>query len=169
MSVTVVLEQCCPSLTMMALRESLLILAAISCALSKPERNYCVTWCKLLAAVHFTHLFWQQQLTLRTGHCFLSWLRNFREPEGQLARWLEQLQEYTFSVVHRPGKCHGNADALSRLPSCLCCLQQPNPEPSYLVVSRVSLTCGYSQDDSGEAQLEYLVVGPIPYIKDKNR
>ncbi|KRY98569.1 hypothetical protein T11_17594, partial [Trichinella zimbabwensis] len=44
----------------------------------------------------------------------LHWLRNFKEPEGQVARWLEQLAEYDFNVLHRPGRAHCNADALSR-------------------------------------------------------
>ena len=38
-----------------------------------------------------------------------------KEPEGQLVRWLEQIQEFDFEVVHRRGKCHQNADALSCL------------------------------------------------------
>ncbi|XP_051816115.1 uncharacterized protein LOC127537562 [Acanthochromis polyacanthus] len=41
---------------------------------------------------------------------------SFREPEGQVARWLEELQSFHFSVVHRPGAQHSNADALSRRP-----------------------------------------------------
>ncbi len=41
---------------------------------------------------------------------------SFREPEGQVARWIEQLQEYNFSVVHRRGNSHSNADSLSRRP-----------------------------------------------------
>ena len=41
---------------------------------------------------------------------------NFRQPEGQVARWLQKLQEYQFEVVHRAGKSHMNADALSRRP-----------------------------------------------------
>ena len=45
------------------------------------------------------------------------WLRNFKEPEGQLARWLERLEEFQFEIVHRKGKVHSNADALSRIPS----------------------------------------------------
>ena len=40
--------------------------------------------------------------------------------EGQLARWIEKLQEYDFSIVHRPGPKHGNANALSRLPCNHC-------------------------------------------------
>jgi len=38
----------------------------------------------------------------------------FREHEGQLVRWLEQLQEYDFNIVHRVGGKHLNADAMSR-------------------------------------------------------
>ena len=36
--------------------------------------------------------------------------------EGQLARWLEKLSEYSFEVVHRSGHKHNNADSLSRHP-----------------------------------------------------
>ena len=36
--------------------------------------------------------------------------------EGQLARWLEQLQEFDFKTEHRLGRQHSNADALSRVP-----------------------------------------------------
>ncbi|KAJ3588492.1 hypothetical protein NHX12_012084 [Muraenolepis orangiensis] len=46
-----------------------------------------------------------------------------KEPEGQLARWLERLGEYNFEIVHRPGRLHSNADSLSRIPcrqSCPC-------------------------------------------------
>ena len=47
-------------------------------------------------------------------------MHNFREPEGQVARWLEILSEYNFQVLHRPGVQHGNADALSRSPCKQC-------------------------------------------------
>ena len=32
------------------------------------------------------------------------------------ARWLAYLSQYDFRIVHRPGKLHGNADVLSRMP-----------------------------------------------------
>ncbi len=35
--------------------------------------------------------------------------------KGRLERWVIELQEFQFSVVHKPGKLHSNADALSRL------------------------------------------------------
>jgi len=75
--------------------------------LTKSERNYCVTRKELLAVVYFLQQFRQYLLsgtfTLRTDHGALTWLQQFKEPEGQLARWLEKLQEYHFTIVHRPG------------------------------------------------------------------
>ena len=35
---------------------------------------------------------------------------NFKNIEGQLARWLEELAQYNMAIQHRPGKLHGNAD-----------------------------------------------------------
>ena len=37
-----------------------------------------------------------------------------------LSRWLHSLQQFQFSIIHRPGKDHGNADGLSRAPSSPC-------------------------------------------------
>ena len=37
-----------------------------------------------------------------------------------MARWLHAQQQFQFSIVHRAGKDHGNADGLSRVPSSLC-------------------------------------------------
>ena len=56
--------------------------------------------------------------TIRTDHAALHWLLNFKCPEGQTARWLQELQQYDFTVEHRWGVNHNNADALSRRP-CL--------------------------------------------------
>ena len=98
------------------------VLAYHSRALSKPETHYCTTRRELLAVVksieHFHHYLYGRQFTVRTDHAALKWLMNFRNPEGQVARWIERLQQYDFSTEHRPGLLHGNADAPSRRP-CL--------------------------------------------------
>jgi hypothetical protein len=41
---------------------------------------------------------------------------SFKNLEGQTARWIQRLQEYTFSSEHRQDRKHNNADALSRGP-----------------------------------------------------
>ena len=43
----------------------------------------------------------------------------FKNIEGQLARWIEELAVYNMEIVHRPGKDHVNADGLSRIPDPL--------------------------------------------------
>ena len=72
------------------------VLAYASRLLSKAERNYCVTRKELLSVVSFTAHFQPYLLghcfTLRTDHAQLTWLYGVKEPEGQVARWLEQLQ-----------------------------------------------------------------------------
>ena len=99
------------------------MVAYYSCTLSRPERYYCVTHKELLAVVkaikHFHVYLYGRKFLLRTDHSALQWLLSFRHPEGQVARWLEGLQQYDFTVEHRAGTKHGNADALSRQPCLL--------------------------------------------------
>ena len=62
----------------------------------------------------FRHYLLGRLFTVRTDHRSLTWLVNIRHPEGQIARWLEELSQYNMKIEHRPGKKHVNADALSR-------------------------------------------------------
>ncbi|BHF70212.1 hypothetical protein SprV_0301326200 [Sparganum proliferum] len=88
--------------------------------LTKPQRNYCTFRRELLAIVvflrQFKHLLIGRRFILRTDHRALQWLRSFKDPMDQLARWQEFLQDFDFECQYRPGPKHGNADALSRLP-----------------------------------------------------
>ena len=96
------------------------VIAYSSKKLDKQQRRYCVTRRELLAVVAFLREFKNYllgvQFQIRTDHSSLTWLLNFREPQGQLARWIEYIFQFKFSISHRPGKKHGNADALSRPP-----------------------------------------------------
>ena len=96
--------------------------------LTKAEHRYCATRRKMLAwvwAIRYlrSHLY-GRMFTVRTDHNSLKWLQNFRDLEGQLAQWLEVLAECQFTVEHRPGSKHVNADALSRIPCKQCGLQE---------------------------------------------
>ncbi|GBL74613.1 Retrovirus-related Pol polyprotein from transposon 17.6 [Araneus ventricosus] len=94
------------------------VLAYFIKSLGKPKRNYCVTRKELVAIVksieHFHHYLYGRKFLLRTDHASLIWLLNFKEYEGQRARWIQRLQEYDFEIQHRKITSHGNADALSR-------------------------------------------------------
>ncbi|GFT87019.1 retrovirus-related Pol polyprotein from transposon 297 [Trichonephila clavipes] len=111
------------------------VVAYWSKCLSKPERNYCVTRKELLAIVkaieHFHHYLYGQKFLLRTDHASLTWLMNFRNTEGQVARWIQRLNEYYFDIRHRKGSSHGNADALSRRPCPENCRHCSRVETKY--------------------------------------
>ena len=62
---------------------------------------------------YFKHHLSGKQFLVRTDHSPLQWLLNFKNPEGQMARWLGVVASFDMVVQHRPGKKHANADALS--------------------------------------------------------
>lgn len=86
--------------------------------LTPVQQRYCVTRRELLAVVRysrqFRHYLLGRKFLLRTDHNSLTWLFRFKHPEGQLARWLEELSQYDFDIEHRAGHQHSNADSLSR-------------------------------------------------------
>ena len=106
------------------------VVAYFSKTLNKHERNYCITRKELLAVVeavkHFHHYLYGVTVIVRTDHGALTWLLNFKNIEGQMARWLETLGAYDLKIQHRAGRKHMNADSLSRLPcdNCVHCDRQ---------------------------------------------
>ena len=61
-----------------------------------------------LVATHFEIL---------TDHYALQWLRSMKSTSAILHRWAAALEDYRFTILHRPGKLQGHVDALSRLPT----------------------------------------------------
>ncbi len=91
-----------------------------------------------MAVEFFKYYLTGRHFTVVTDHASLTWLRNFKEPEGVVARWIMRLQLLDFDIVHRPGKHHSHADRLSRrtsrpckrntCPECTTLLNQVTPE-----------------------------------------
>ena len=104
------------------------VIAYASRSLTKAERRYSVTRQELLAVItfvrHFRHYLLGRRFVLRTDHSSLRWLQSFKKPQGQVARWLECLQEFDFEIQHHRGKLHNNADSLSQYPEMLETEQQ---------------------------------------------
>ena len=102
-----------------AVLSRLRVIAYGSRSLNEQEKNYCGTRLEMLALVncmdHFRYYLVGQKLRLRTDNHSLVWLMSFKEPQGQVARWLGRLQ-YDSEIQRHPGRLHNNADALSRRP-----------------------------------------------------
>ena len=69
-----------------------------------------------LVAKYFRHYLLGNTLKVRTDHNSLIWFMRFKNIEGQLARWIEELQNYDMELLYIAGRDHDNADGLSRLP-----------------------------------------------------
>ena len=111
------------------------VIAYASRALNKAEKNYCITEKELLAVRYFIEYFRQYllgRIFLVSGdHQALVWIFSLKEPRGKLARWLEILSLYDFSIKYRPGRKQGHCDALSRCenPKDCDCPEQDTSEP----------------------------------------
>ena len=94
------------------------VIAYYSKTLTLAKKNYCMTWRELLAVVksmkHFRPYLYGRHFRLWTDHASLRWLCRRTEPFEQVACWLEQLAEFSYTIEHRAGRYHSNADGLSR-------------------------------------------------------
>ncbi|GBM33653.1 Retrovirus-related Pol polyprotein from transposon 17.6 [Araneus ventricosus] len=134
------------------------VIAYFSKSLGKPERNYCVTRKELLAIVksieHFHHYLYGRKFLLRAHHASLRWLLNFREPEGQIARWIQRLQEYDFEIQHRKGTSDGNADALYRRPCKESCKHCTNAEKKFGIKTDISVKVLTTEDAWSSSEVQ---------------
>lgn len=63
----------------------------------------------------FRYYLYGRKFTLQTDHNPLTWLYQVRDKNNKLLSWSVTLQEYDINFVHKSGKEHVNADALSRV------------------------------------------------------
>jgi transposase InsO family protein len=148
-----------------------MVLGYWSRSLSKEERNYCVTRRELLAVVeafeHFHCYIYGRKFRVRTDHSSLTWLLNFREPKDQIARWLQRLGVYAnqYTIEHRSGAKHGNADGLSRIPCRQCCREDCQSAPAATVdadiVRLIQLQSTWTAKEMAQAQEQDEAIGPV--------
>src|SRR5271170_5420914 len=66
---------------------------------------------------HFRPYLWGKQFEAITDHRALQWLYNTKDTNERLYRWFLKLTRdgYDYTIHHRAGQEHGNADGMSRL------------------------------------------------------
>ena len=144
------------------------VIAYGSRTMNKAEKNYCVTDKELLAIRYFTEYYRQYLLgrtfMVRTDHQALVWLFRLKEPKGRIARWIEVLSSYDFSISYRQGTKHQNADTMSRICNPRACVCEEEAEqlkcgPCKKCIRKTETMCGYidsreCSDDKSESQTE---------------
>ena len=99
------------------------------------ERSYASTKGELLEAIFFLQYYkyylLHRPFILRTDNRELTWIRSLESPTGMILRWLEILASFDFTIKHKKGTLHGNADSLSRVPHATL----PSPAEEKVLVS----------------------------------
>ena len=109
------------------------IICCASHSLNQAEQAYPATKLECLAIVwavaKFRPYLMSMPFEVYTDHYALQWLKTMRTGSALLHRWSAALEEYDFTVKHRPGKSQTHVDGLSRLP-----VGPPPPEDTLLQV-----------------------------------
>ena len=96
------------------------IICCASRSLNQAEKAYPATKLECLAIVwavaKFRPYLMAMPFEVFTDHYVLQWLKTMGTVSALLHRWSEALEEYDFTVKHRPGKAQTHVDGLSRLP-----------------------------------------------------
>jgi len=86
--------------------------------LQAAQKNYCAYDLELTALVdtitHFREYLHGIQFTVYTDHAPLKAYTKMKEPNSRMARMILKLSEYTFDIIHKPGKTNIVPDVLSR-------------------------------------------------------
>lgn len=131
------------------------VIAYTSNSLNNHERSYCITRKEILAFIvalrKFHTYLYGQKVFIRTDNSAVSWMRNLKLPTGQMARWIQELSTHDFEIVHRRGRTHSNADALSRM-SCKVCRKYA-ADPAIIPELDALEECQHADDDSATVRL----------------
>jgi len=86
------------------------------------ERAYCATRREMTALVfglkQFRFYLLGRQFQVRVDNMALTYYKTMKDPTGQAARYLDFLSNYDFTLIHRSGEKHVNADSISRIRPC---------------------------------------------------
>ena len=96
------------------------VICCASRALSQTKKNYPVTKLGRLVIIWVTAklclYLMANKFCIYTDHYSLQWRKSMRTGFDLLHRWSAALEEFDFTIHHRPGKDQGHVDGLSHLP-----------------------------------------------------
>lgn len=96
-----------------------------------------------------------RHFTVRSDYSSLTYIKNFKDPIGILARRLSILETYDFKIEHRKGVKHGNADAFLRIPIRRCPCENC-PDCSQKLSARVNLIAINQSTENAESSANNL-------------
>ena len=115
---------------------------------------------ELLAVVesvnHFRHYVHGQKFRIRTDHAPLRSVLKVKEPEAQLARWIEFLSPFEYEIEYRKGQRHTNADAMLRRPcreGCKWCKEWKKAEQLISVAVQTEISIS-KKEELGEEEAD---------------
>lgn len=134
------------------------VIAYASHVLTKAERKWSTydreLWAIVWAVRHFRHYLYKQPFIIVTDHKPLLGLRKIpidNDRTGRRACWALELDPFEWTVIHKDGRSHLNADALSRRPAdtryteqSTSCTAPPSLHPDERHSSPVSTSCPIS-------------------------
>ncbi|KXZ40924.1 hypothetical protein GPECTOR_1291g539 [Gonium pectorale] len=127
------------------------VIAYESRKLTSAECNYPAHEREMLAVMHCLRVWWHHlkgphPVTIWTDNSAVSKFKTQPLLNRRQARWLNELEEYNYTIEHKPGKSNVVADAISRRPDLrAAALTVSTPKPAEDLASRI--TAGYEVDN----------------------
>lgn len=147
--------------------EKEVVIGYFSKTLTPQERDYSTTEREALAIVRAVEFFKPflhgPKFTVVTDHASLRHLMSIKDPSGRIARWIMILQAYDFSIEHRRGKLHTNADAMTRPPMLAAMITQLQDIPPLQDIKQ------HQRDDPvlSSAYLSYFEMGDFSRVPEE--
>ena len=114
------------------------VLVYSSQCLNVHEKNYGIPELEALAIIWAVKKNWHYLLgrhfKIVTDHHSLCSLKKIKDTKGKLGRWMLEMAEHQYDIVHKSGSLHVDADALSRCP-----LQAGSEDPAMNVFVMVAM------------------------------
>ncbi|GET58735.1 retroviral-like aspartic protease 1 [Rhizophagus irregularis DAOM 181602=DAOM 197198] len=97
-----------------------IVISYASRSLVNAEKRYLITELECLAVFwgikYFHKYLFGRKFKVITDHAALKgFISTSKVPKGRRGRWMMELQQYDFEIIHKPKKENKNADAMSRL------------------------------------------------------